>query len=151
MAVEERLKELGIVLPAAPAAAGAYVPTVRVGDLLFVAGQLPYENGTVKVQGKLGKDLTIEVGYSAARQCGLNAVSQIKEALGSLDNIKKFVRVVGFINSVDGFGDQPKVLNGASELFGQIFGDRGKHTRLAIGVNSLPKQAAVEIEVLVEV
>ena len=151
MAIEETLKELGIVLPNAPAAAGAYVATVRVGDLLFVAGQLPYKNGTVQLQGKLGKDLTIEAGYEAARQCGLNALAQIKASLGSLDDVKRFIRVVGFINSDDEFGDQPKVLNGASELFNQVFGDRGKHTRLAIGVNSLPRQAAVEIEVLVEV
>ncbi len=148
---EDKLKQMGLTLPKAPAAAGAYTPTVRVGNLLFVAGQLPYEEGVVKFQGKLGRDVTVEQGYQAARLCALNALAQIKTALGSLDGIKRFVRVMGVANCTDEFVDQPKVVDGASELFNAVFGDSGRHARLAIGANSLPKNAAVELEVLVEV
>ena len=151
MNFEEKLKELGLTLPKPPQAAGAYVPTVRAGSLLFVSGQLPYVEGAVKYQGKVGRELTVEDGYQAARTCALNSLAQIKAELGTLDSVRKLVRVVGFVNCGEDFPDQPKVVNGASDLFLAVFGERGKHTRLALGSNSLPRNAAVELEVLVEV
>jgi enamine deaminase RidA (YjgF/YER057c/UK114 family) len=149
--IEEKLSSLGITLPSPPAPAGSYVPVVIAGNLAFVAGQIPLETGQVKFRGKVGKDLPIETGQEAARLCTVNALAQLKVALGSLDRIKRIVKVTGFVNCEPSFADHPKVVNGASDLLVQIFGEKGKHARAAVGVGSLPLQSAVEVEFIVEI
>lgn len=149
--IEEKLSSLGITLPSPPAPAGSYVPVVVSGNLAFVAGQIPLESGQVKFRGRVGKDLPLEVGQDAARLCTINALAQLKAALGSLDRIKQVVKVTGFVNCEPSFADQPKVINGASDLLVQVFGEKGKHARAAVGVSSLPLQSAVEVEFIVEI
>jgi enamine deaminase RidA (YjgF/YER057c/UK114 family) len=149
--IEETLASLGIKLPVPPAPAGSYVPVVVSGNLAFVAGQIPTETGQVKFKGKLGRDVSIESGQQAARLCTVNALAQLKSSLGSLDRIKRFVKVTGFVNCDPSFADQPKVVNGASDLLVQIFGEKGKHARAAVGVSSLPLDSAVEVEFICEV
>lgn len=149
--IEEKLSSLGITLPSPPAPAGSYVPVVVSGNLVFVAGQIPLESGQVKFRGRVGKDLPLEVGQDAARLCTINALAQLKAALGGLDRIKQVVKVTGFVNCETSFADQPKVLNGASDLLVQVFGEKGKHARAAVGVSSLPLQSAVEVEFIVEI
>ena len=149
--IEEKIASLGIKLPEAPAPAGSYVPVVISGNLVFVAGQIPTEGGQVKFKGKVGKDLSIEAGQHAARLCTINALSQLKSAMGNLDKIRRFVKVTGFVNCDPSFTDQPKVINGASDLLVQIFGEKGKHARSAVGVNSLPLDCAVEVEFICEI
>jgi enamine deaminase RidA (YjgF/YER057c/UK114 family) len=149
--VEETLASLGIKLPVPPAPAGSYVPVVVTGNLAFVAGQIPTEGGQVKFRGKVGRDLTIEAGQQAARLCTINALAQLKSALGSLDRVKRFVKITGFVNCDRSFTDQPKVINGASDLLVQVFKDNGKHARAAVGVSSLPLDSAVEIEFIAEI
>lgn len=149
--IEEKLSSLGITLPSPPAPAGSYVPVVVAGNLAFVAGQIPLEAGQVKFKGKVGKDVPIEAGQEAARLCTVNALAQLKAALGSLDRIKRVVKVTGFVNCEPSFADQPKVVNGASDLLVQVFGEKGKHVRAAVGVASLPMQSAVEVEFIVEI
>jgi len=149
--IEDKLASLGITLPVPPAPAGSYLPVVVSGNLAFVAGQIPSEGGQVKFKGKVGKDLPIEAGRQAARLCTVNALAQLKAALGSLDRIKHFVKVTGFVNCDPSFTEQPKVVNGASDLLVQVFGDSGKHARAAVGVSSLPLDSAVEVEFIVEV
>lgn len=152
MSAEDKLRELGHTLPSPPASAGAYVRAKRTGNLIFVAGQLPMVSGTLKYQGRVGgMDLTWERGYEAAKLCGLNVLSILKAEVGSLENIVQLVRVEGFVCSEDGFTDQPKVINGASDLFVAVLGDRGSHSRLAIGVKELPLGAAVELSAIAEV
>lgn len=151
MGAEERLLALGLTLPEPPEPAGAYLRARRTGDLLFVAGQLPIAGGKMKYSGKVGKNLNLEEGYEAARLCALNALSVLKGELGSLDRIAHLVRVTGFVCSAEGFTDQAKVVNGASELFNEVLGESGRHARMAIGVNELPLGAAVELEVIAEV
>lgn len=152
MNIEERLGSLGISLPVPPLPAGSYVPVVIAGNkLVFVAGQIPTESGQVKFKGKVGKDVSIEIGQQAARLCTINALAQLKSALGSLDKIKCFVKVSGFVNCDPSFTDQPKVIDGASDLLVQIFGENGKHARAAVGVNSLPLDCAVEVEFICEI
>jgi enamine deaminase RidA (YjgF/YER057c/UK114 family) len=151
MGAEERLLALGLTLPEPPEPAGAYLRARRTGDLLFVAGQLPIAGGKMKYSGKVGKNLNLEEGYEAARLCALNALSVLKAELGSLDRIAHLVRVTGFVCSAEGFTDQAKVVNGASELFNEVLGESGRHARMAIGVNELPLGAAVELEVIAEV
>ena len=151
MSAESKLAELGLSLPEPPAPAGAYVRAKRAGDLIFVAGQLPMVDGEVKVLGKVGSERSLEEGYEAAKLCALNALSILKAEAGTLDNIRQLVRVEGFVCSADGFTDQPKVINGASEFFAAVLGERGSHARLAIGVNELPLGAAVELSVIAEV
>lgn len=148
MAAEDRLKELGIELPTAPSPAGNYVMTVRTGNLLVVCGHGP---GPDCPAGKLGRDLTIEQGYEAARQVGLNILASVRQSLGSLDRVTRVVKVLGMVNSDPSFGDQPKVMNGCSDLLVEVFGDAGKHTRSAVGFVSLPNQIPVEIECMLEV
>ncbi|AIF84455.1 putative translation initiation inhibitor, yjgF family [Candidatus Nitrososphaera evergladensis SR1] len=150
-AAEQTLKSLGITLPTPPAPAGSYVPVVVSGNLAFVAGQIPVEAGQVKFKGKVGRDVSIEAGQQAARLCTINAVAQLKAALGSLGRIKRIVKVTGFVNCEPSFADQPKVINGASDLLVQIFGESGKHARAAVGVSSLPLESAVEVEFIVEI
>ncbi len=151
MTVEEKLAEMGLSLPTPPKPVGAYVPFVESGNLVFTSGQLPTAEGKLAYQGQVGKDLSLEEGYEAARVCALNCLGVLKEALGSLDRVARVVKVTGFVNSGAGFQQQPQVVNGASELLGALFGSRGLHARAAVGVSSLPLGAAVEVEMLVEV
>ncbi|MDH7499362.1 MAG: RidA family protein [candidate division NC10 bacterium] len=151
MSAEARLKGLGISLPAAPKPVANYVPAVRVGNLLFVSGHGPYSDGKTILSGKLGKDLTVEQGYQTARNVTLNALSSVRAALGDLDRVRRVVKLLGMVNCTEDFPDQPKVLNGASDLLVEIFGEAGKHARSAVGMQSLPNQIPVEIEMILEV
>ena len=149
--VEARIAELGLTLPAPPAAAGAYVPAVRSGSLLFLAGTLPIRDGKVVSQGKVGREVDLVQAAEAARLCALNALANAKAALGGLEKIERVVMVNGFVNGVDGFSDSPKVLNGASEFLLQVFGDAGKHARAAVSVNGLPLGVSVEVQLVLEI
>ncbi len=149
--VEKRMHEIGIVLPAIAPPVANYIPFVRTGKLVFISGQITLENGVPQFLGKLGRDYTIEDGQRAARVCALNVVAQLKAACGgNLDKVKRCVRIGGFVNSTPDFVDQPKVMNGASNLLVEIFGEDGKHARTAVGVNTLPWGVAVEVEALFE-
>jgi len=148
---EEKLKELGLTLPAPPKPVANYVPAVRVGDLLFLSGVLPSRDGQLIVTGKLGESLTVEQGMEAARVAVLNGLSIIRSQAGSLDRVKQIVKMVGYIASAPGFTDQPQVLNGASDLLVSVFGEAGRHARVAVGAAELPRQAPVEIELIVQV
>ncbi|MDR4510312.1 MAG: RidA family protein [Nitrososphaeraceae archaeon] len=149
------MQALGITLPLVPRPAGSYVPVVQINDLVYVSGQIPIDTNAeppfVKYKGKIGQDTTLEKGQQAALLCTLNVLSLIKNHLRSLDRIKQVVKVAGYINSIPTFSDHPKVINPASELIMNIFGDKGKHTRLAIGVGSLPLESVVEIEYIFQV
>ena len=147
---EARLKRLGITLPVTPTPVANYVRAVQSGRLLFLAGHLPAEEGRV-ITGKLGLELSVEDGYRAARLATLSALASAKAALGSLDRVTRVVKVVGLIASADGFTEQPRALNGCSDLLVEIFGEAGRHARSAIGVNELPLGAAVEVELVLEV
>lgn len=151
MSAEAKLQELGITLPAAPKPVAAYIPFVRTGDLVFTSGQIATVGGELKFKGKVGGELTQEQGYEAARTCALNCLSVVRSAVGSLDRVEQVVKVVVFVNSAPGFTNQPEVANGASELFQQIFGERGRHARSAVGSPELPRDTAVEVEVVVRV
>jgi len=144
------LKELGYSLPEPPKPIASYVPSVRVGKLLFVSGVLPLVNDRPLYTGKLGREVTLEQGYEAAKVAALNALSIIKSSLGSLEKVRRVVRLVGYVASAEGFNEQPKVVNGASDLLIQVFGDKGKHSRVAVGVMELPRGAPVEIEMIVQ-
>ena len=150
--IDARLKELGIELPTAPMPAANYVPFVVAGSMLFVAGQITAVNGEIKYKGKLGKDLAVEDGYQAARICGLNLIAQAKAACGGdLDKIKRVVKLGGFVNATPDFTDHPKVVNGASDLMAEVFGEAGKHARDAVGSSSLPLGIAVEVDAIFEI
>ncbi len=149
--IEEKLKEKGMEIPEAPKPLAAYIPVTKVGNLIFTAGQIPLKNGKLIYEGKVGKDLSVETAQKAAELCLLNGLSVIKSVTGSLESIKKIVKVTVFVNSADGFTEQAKVANGASELLVELFGEKGKHVRSAVGVNELPINSAVEIELIVEV
>jgi enamine deaminase RidA (YjgF/YER057c/UK114 family) len=151
MSYELRLKELGIELPAAPKPVANYVPVVRVGDLLFLSGVLPSKEGQLVMTGKLGADLSIEQGVAAARLAVLNALAIVKAEAGSLDRVKRIVKMVGHIASAPGFTDQPQVLNGASDLLVAVLGEAGRHARVAVGAAELPRQAPIELELIVQV
>ena len=151
MSFEDRLTELGITLPPAPAGVGAYVPWVRTGNWIITSGQLPWRDGKLAYIGKLGADVTLEQGYDAARVCAINAIAQLKSAVADLQRIARIVRLEGFVHAAPGFHEHPIVLNGASELFLAVFGDRGKHARTALGINEMPLNAAVQISVIAEV
>lgn len=146
--IEEKLASLGISLPVPPEPAGSYVPVVLSGNLAFVAGQIPMEGRHVKFRGKAD---SIETGQEAARLCTINALAQLKSSLGSLDRIKRVIKVTGFVNCDPSFADQAKVINGASDLLVNIFGEKGKHARTAVGVSSLPLDSTVELEFIAEV
>ncbi|MGP4078880.1 RidA family protein [Pseudalkalibacillus sp. R45] len=143
---EEKLQSLGLQLKEVRPSAGNYVSHVRVGNLIFTAGQ-----GVDEYHGKLGRELTLEEGYAAARQSMLNLLSVLKYELGDLTKVKRIVKLLGFVNSTEDFTDQPKVMNGASDLLVEVFGDRGIHARSALGMAQLPNNTAVEIEMIVEV
>jgi len=150
MSIEEKIMELGIDIPEPPQPMGAYVPYVRAGLFVYIAGEKATVNDQLVFKGKVGKDLTLEEGYKAARIAGLNCLGSLKAAVGNLDNIERIVKVVGYVNSADGFNEQPKVINGASELLLSIFGERGKHARVAVGVNELPSDSPVEVEMIAQ-
>ena len=149
--IEDKIKELGFVLPEAPKPLAAYVPALKVEKLVYTAGQLPMTKGELKYKGKLGSDISVEDGRSAAEICALNCLAAVKGIIGNLDDIERIVKLTAFVNSADNFTDQPKVANGASELIGKIFGESGKHARSAVGVNELPLNAPVEIEMIVKI
>ncbi|MBK7981619.1 MAG: RidA family protein [Ignavibacteriae bacterium] len=149
--IEEKLKKLNIKIPVAPKPLASYIPVTRVGNLVFTAGQIPLENGTLKYKGKIGKEIDLETGKEAAKLCAINCLSVIKSEIDDLDKIKKIVKVTVFVNSVDGFTDQPKVANGASDLLVELFEEKGKHVRSAVGVNELPIDASVEVEMIAEI
>ncbi len=151
MPPEQRLQELGLELPAPPKPVANYVPAVQVGDLLFLSGVLPSRDGQLIMTGKLGQGITIEQGVEAARVAVLNGLSIVKHEIGSLDRVKRIVKVVGYIASATGFTDHPQVLNGASDLLVSLFGDAGRHARVAVGAAELPRQAPVEIELIVQI
>jgi len=149
---ENKLRELGVSLPNPPAPIANYVPFVRTGNLLTVSGQLCFGgDGKLVATGQLGAGVSIEDGQKAARACAISLITQVKAALGDLDKVKQVVRLGGFINSAPGFTDGPKVMNGASDLMVEVFGDKGKHARSTVGVAALPTDAAVEVEGTFEV
>ncbi|MEJ5262778.1 MAG: RidA family protein [Ignavibacterium sp.] len=149
--VEDTIKQLGFELPEVAKPLAAYIPAKQVGNLVMTSGQVPVVKGEMKYVGKVGKDLSEEEAQKAAQVCALNCLAAIKSVTGSLDVIDEIVKLTVFINSADGFTAQPKVANGASELIGKIFGEKGLHVRSAVGVNELPLNAAVEIEMIVRV
>lgn len=151
MGYEEKLKALGMELPAAPKPVATYVPAVRAGNLLFLSGVLPMNEGQLVFTGKLGRELTVEQGMAAARLALLNALAIARQELGSLDKVAKVVKVVGHVASAEGFVQQPQVLNGASDLLVEIFGEAGRHARVAVGAAELPRGAAVEVELILSV
>lgn len=151
MSYEAKLKELGVMLPEAPRPVAAYVPAVLAGNMVYTSGQLPMVEGQLRYKGKLGAAVTQEEGYQAARICAINALAAVRAQIGSLDRIQRVVKVTAFINSAPGFTNQPEVANGASELFLQVFGDAGRHARSAVGAPELPRDAAVEVEIVVQV
>lgn len=149
--VADRLKALGYELPAVPYPAGSYVPTIlTTGALLFTAGQLPFKDGRLLYTGKVGEDVSTEEAKEAARLCVLNALSAIETEAGSLENVRRVVKVTGYVASAAGFNDQPEVMNGASDLLGVLFGEKGLHARTAVGIAELPLGAPVEVELIVE-
>ena len=152
MNVSKKLSELNIQLPAAPDPVGAYVAFKKVGNMLFISGQLPIGSDGKIIKGKIGKELTLEDGQKASKLCVINILAQAKKAMnGDLDKIKNCIKITGFVNSSDDFRDQPKVINPASETLSAVFGDKGKHARVAISANSLPLGAAVEIDAIFEI
>ena len=152
MSADKRLKENNIVLPEAPAPVGSYVASKIVGKLLYISGQISMNSKGELIKGKLGKDLNTKDGYKAAERCALNILAQAKKILsGNLDEIKSCIKIVGFVNSTDDFIEQPKVINGASDMLVKIFEDKGMHTRAAVSVNSLPLGVAVEIDAIFEI
>ncbi|MBI3797620.1 MAG: RidA family protein [Deltaproteobacteria bacterium] len=154
MNVEKKLGEMGLTLPPSPAPVANYVPAVRSGNLLFVSGHGPafVKDGKIEyIRGKLGRDLAVEQGYDAAKQVMLNILQSIKGVIGDLDKVRRIVKVLGFVNCTEDFPDQPKVINGASDLLVALYGERGRHARSAVGMQQLPFGIAVEIEMVVEV
>ena len=149
--IDEKLAALKISLPTPPKPVGSYVPAVKAGNLVFVSGQIPIIEGKVEYQGKVPTDLSVETAQKAATVCIVNALAQLRAEIGTLDNVSRIVRVSGFVNSEPDFYDQPKVINAASDLLFEIFGDRGRHSRIAVGVASLPLNSAVEIDMVAQV
>ena len=147
--IEEKLTSLGIKLPIPPTPAGSYVPAIKTGNLLFISGQIPMEEGKVIFTGKVTDD-NLETAQKSAKMCAINLLAQIKRELGSLDKVTKVVRLSGFINSDAEFYQHPKVINAASDLFFEIFGDKGKHSRIAVGVACLPLNSMTEIDAIIE-
>lgn len=151
MNAEQRLRDLGIELPAPATPAGLYAPCVLAGSLLFVSGQLPMADGKVLRQGHCGAEVTVEEGAALARQCSINALATVRAELGSLDRVRRAVRVAGYVASAPGFTDHPLVINGASQVLLDVFGEAGRHARVALGVAELPRGVPVEIEYVFEV
>jgi enamine deaminase RidA (YjgF/YER057c/UK114 family) len=151
MGVEEKLKALGLELPPPPQPAANYVGAVQTGNLLFISGHGPTKDGNFTYRGKVGKDLSVEEGYEAARLVALNCLASAKRVIGDLDRITRVVKLLGMVNCTEDFNDHPKVINGASDLLVQLFGDSGRHARSAVGMQALPFGIAVEIEMIVEI
>lgn len=149
--IEKRLKELGIIIPNAPKPAGSYIPVVLSGKLAFVSGQIPIKDGQVVYQGKVGDTQSIDDAQEAAKLCVINGLAQIEAYCGTLDNLEKIIKISGFVNSTKDFTEHPKVINAASDLLMKIFDEKGRHSRIAIGVSSLPLNATVEIDMVVEI
>ena len=148
--IEDKLKELSIEIPTPPSPAGSYIPVVTTGNLAFVSGQIPMKEGKVVFEGKVPEIQSLDSARNAAKICIINGLAQLKANLGSLDKITKFVRISGFVNSSPDFTEQPKVINAASDLLVEIFGDMAKHSRIAVGVSNLPLNSTVEIDMVVE-
>ena len=148
--IEEKIESIGIELPTPPTPAGSYVPVIRSGNLLFVSGQIPMKDGKVVFTGKVSDD-NLETAQKSARMCAINILAQLKRELGDLEKVAKIVRLSGFVNSEPEFSQQPKVINSASDLFFEIFGEIGKHSRIAVGVASLPLNSMTEIDAIVEI
>ncbi len=151
MNVEAKLKEMGISLPAAVIPVANYVPSVRTGNLVFLSGHGPFNQDGTLITGKVGSDLTLDQGYEAARRVAIGLLGSVKAEIGDLDKLKRVVKLLGMVNCTSDFTDQPKVINGASDLMVEVFGDKGKHARSAVGMNALPMDISVEIEMIVEV
>lgn len=152
MTAEARIKELGLSLPQPPKPGGNYIPGVRVGNLLYLSGHGPSRvDGVPAARGKVGRDLSVEEAYKVAREVGINLLGTTRSLLGSLDKVKRVVKVLGMVNSAEGFGDQPKVINGFSDLMVEVFGENGRHARSAVGMAELPSSIPVEIEMILEV
>ncbi len=151
MTVAENLQRLGLVLPSAPRPVGSYVPACQTGDLVFVSGVLPFQEGKILQPGKVGRDLSIDQGKANARIAAINALSILQQELGELSRVTRVVRLTGHVASAEGFGEQPAVINGASDLFVDVFGDKGRHARLALGAFELPLHAPIELELIVQV
>ncbi len=150
--IDKRLADLGIELPVPAKPVANYVGWVQSGNLVFTAGQITMVNGKLEYQGKVGKEFTVEQGNAAARACAINIIAQVKDACGGdLSRVKRVVKLVGFVNATPEFVDHPKVINGASDLMVEVFGDKGKHARSAVGAGSLPLNVAVEVEAIVEI
>lgn len=148
---ENKLRELNIIIPEAPKPLAAYVPAVKNGKYVYTSGQLPFIAGVLQYTGKVGSAVTVEDAKQASRIAIINCLSALKSVIGSLDNIEQIIKVTAFINSADGFSNQPEAANGASELLLEIFGEQGKHARSAVGVSELPRDASVEIELIAAV
>ena len=148
---EQKLQQLGITLPVPAKPVATYVNAVRTGNLIYLSGKGPTNADGTDITGKLGKDLSIEQGYAAAKSTGINLLAALKAEIGSLDKVKRIVKVLGMVNCTAEFTDQPKVINGFSDFMVEVFGEKGKHARSAVGMNALPKNIAVEIEMIVEV
>ncbi len=148
--IEQKIESLGIKLPTPPTPAGSYVPAVRTGNLLYISGQIPMEDGKVVFTGKVS-DENLETAQKSAKMCAINILAQLKRELGDLEKVSKIVRLSGFVNSAPEFSQHPKVINSASDLFFEIFGEKGKHSRIAVGVISLPLDSMTEIDAIVEV
>jgi len=151
MSAEQKLKELGLMLPPPPTPVANYLTAVKTGNLLFISGHGPYDDGNTKISGKVGRELTMEEGYQAARNVTLNCLATVKAAVGDLDKVKRVVKLLGMVNCTEDFKDQPKVINGCSDLLVAIFDEAGKHARSAVGMQALPNQIPVEIEMILEI
>lgn len=148
---EQKIIELGYTLPDVPKPVAAYIPAVNTGDMVFTAGQIPFVKGELKYKGRLGESLSIDEGYQAAKICCMNALAAVKGVVNSLDDVERIVKLTVFVNSAPDFTDQAKVANGASETIVEIFGEAGRHARSAVGTNTLPLGAAVEVEIILKV
>jgi enamine deaminase RidA (YjgF/YER057c/UK114 family) len=151
MEIEKKLNQMGLELPDPPVPAANYIGSVRVGDLLFVGGNIGRINGNLKYRGKVGEGVTLEQAYEAARNCALNHLAIIKKAVGDLDRVERMVKVLGYVNVAPGFSDMPKVVNGESDLLVALWGEKGEHTRAAVGVASLSQDSPVETEIIVQI
>jgi enamine deaminase RidA (YjgF/YER057c/UK114 family) len=151
MTIAENLQRLGVTLPPAPRPVGSYVPACQAGDLVFVSGVLPFQDGKILQLGKVGRDLSIEEGKTNARIAVINALAILQQELGDLSRVTRVVRLTGHVASAEGFGDQPAVINGASDFLVEVFGEKGRHARLALGAFELPLHAPIELELIVQV
>ena len=151
MSIDDKLKELNIILPAAKPPVGAYVATKIIGKILYVSGQISIDENSKLITGQIGKDLDLDKGYKAAERCGLSIVAHVKKACeGDLNKVKSCIKLTGYVNSTNDFKDQPKIINGASDIIAKIFDKKGEHTRAAVSVNSLPLGVAVEVDAIFE-